>query len=148
MGDPVVFSGRSLHAGTATGPALVLDEPVSWWGGVDLDGTVVDVHHPQRGMSLTGRLVLLRSGRGSSSAASVLAEQVRTGAAPAGIVLAEPEEVLVVGALVAAELYRRALPIGVLAESDHERLAERCRRATPTLDVTADAATLTVKVQP
>ena len=48
--------------------ALVLTEPLSLWGGMDpAIGLLIDARHPQRGMSLTGRIVVMPSGRGSSS---------------------------------------------------------------------------------
>jgi predicted aconitase with swiveling domain len=103
--------GRTLHAGTAGGTVLRLDEPLSFWGGVGEDGRVVDVRHPQYGQSLAGRVVVMRSGRGSSSSAAVLAERLRTGTAPAALVLGSCDTILVVGALVAAELYDVHLPI-------------------------------------
>ena len=48
--------GRTLVAGTAEGSALVLDEPLSLWGGLDpRTGEIVDVRHPQRGANVTGQ---------------------------------------------------------------------------------------------
>jgi predicted aconitase with swiveling domain len=65
---------RTLVAGQASGPALVLEEPLSFWGGVDTEtGDIVDVHHPQRGENVSGRVLVMPSGRGSSSSSSVLA---------------------------------------------------------------------------
>ena len=99
------------------GRALVLDEPLSLWGGMDpATGEIVDAHHPQRGARLTGRVVLMPSGRGSSSSASVLAEAVRAGTAPAAIVLGEPDLILAIGSAVAEELYGVSVPIVVAPE--------------------------------
>ena len=40
---------RTLVPGNAEGRALVLDEPLSFWGGVDPEtGDITDVRHPQR----------------------------------------------------------------------------------------------------
>ena len=107
------------------GRALVLDEPLSLWGGMDpATGEVIDVHHPQRGASLAGRVVVMRSGRGSSSSASVLAEAVRAGTAPVAIVLAEPDLILAIGATVAEELYGRAVPVLILPPADISAIAD------------------------
>jgi predicted aconitase with swiveling domain len=96
------------------GAALVLSEPLSLWGGMDpATGELIDAHHPQRGASLAGRVVVMPSGRGSSSSASVLAEAARAGTAPAAILLAEPDLILAIGALVADELYGVRIPIVV-----------------------------------
>jgi predicted aconitase with swiveling domain len=111
-----VIERRVLVEGHAEAAALVLDEPLSLWGGLDpASGRIVDVRHPQQGEVVTGRILVMPSGRGSSSSATVLAEAIRLGTAPAGIVLGEPDEILAIGALVAAELYGAQLPIVVAA---------------------------------
>ena len=98
-----------------TGRALVLAEPLSLWGGMDpATGVLIDAHHPQRGASLAGRVVVMASGRGSSSSASVLAEAVRAGTTPAAILLGEPDLILAIGSAVAEELYGRSVPVVVL----------------------------------
>jgi predicted aconitase with swiveling domain len=105
---------RTLVAGDAHGPALVLDEPLSFWGGVDpATGDIIDVHHPQRDANVAGRVLVMPSGRGSSSSSSVLAESIRAGTAPAALVLGEPDPILALGAIVARELYGRTIPVVV-----------------------------------
>jgi uncharacterized protein len=97
------------------GRALVLDEPLSLWGGIDpATGEVIDAHHPQRGANVTDRVLVMAAGRGSSSSASVLAEAVRAGTAPVAIVLGEPDLILAIGAAVGEELYARSVPIVVV----------------------------------
>jgi predicted aconitase with swiveling domain len=115
-----------------TGTALVLDEPLSLWGGMDpATGTIIEPRHPQRGESLTGRVVVMPSARGSSSSASVLAEAVRLGTAPAAFVLGEGDLILAVGAAVAEELYGVEVPVVVAAP---EQLAEIPPGATVRID--------------
>jgi predicted aconitase with swiveling domain len=107
-----VLDGRVLFDGEARGVALVLREPLSLWGGLDPEtGVVIDAHHPQRGTVLTDRVLVMPSGRGSSSSSSVLAEAIRTGHAPAAILVSEPDLILAVGAAVGAELYGHRLPV-------------------------------------
>lgn len=109
----------------AVGRAILLDEPLSLWGGMDpATGELIDGHHPQRGASLAGRVVVMPSGRGSSSSASVLAEAVRAGVAPAAILLAEPDLILAIGSTVAEELYGRTVPIVVLPRDELQAIAE------------------------
>ena len=61
-----MIDGRVLVAGEAKGSALVLDEPLSLWGGLDpTTGSIVEASHPQRGASVTGRILVMPSGRGS-----------------------------------------------------------------------------------
>jgi hypothetical protein len=103
---------RVLVGGAASGEILHLDQPLSLWGGLDPStGVIIDRSHPQAGQSITGRIVVMPHGRGSSSSSSVLAEALRLGTAPAGFVLGEPDTILVIGALVANRLYSTMCPI-------------------------------------
>ena len=100
------MDGRFLVAGPIDGTALVLAEPLSFWGGLDpLTGEIVEANHPQRGEVVTGRVLVMPSGRGSSSSATVLAESIRLGTGPGGIVLGDADEIVTIGALVAESLY-------------------------------------------
>jgi predicted aconitase with swiveling domain len=110
---------RVLADGAADGRALVLDEPLSFWGGVDpASGEIVDTRHRQRGASVAGRVLVMAAVRGSSSSSSVLAEAVRAGNAPAAILLGEADLILAVGAAVAEELYGRRVPVLQLTLDD------------------------------
>lgn len=120
-----MMDGRILVDGRAEGRALVLDEPLSFWGGLDPEtGTIVEVGHPQRGAVVTGRILVMPSGRGSSSSSTVLAEALRLGTGPAGIVLGEPDEIIAIGALVAAELYGKDVPVVVAVGDELSLVAD------------------------
>lgn len=104
----------TLRSGTAEAPLLVLDEPLSLWGGVEIrTGEIVEQGHPQCGESVAGKILVLPHGRGSSSSSSVLAELLRSGLGPVGLVLDRPDSILVVGAIVAEALYGTPCPIVV-----------------------------------
>lgn len=114
---------RVLVSGSARGEALVLEEPLSFWGGVDPStGRITDRRHPQHGALITGQVLVMPFGRGSSSSSSVLAETIRVGTGPAAIVLSDPDPILPVGALVAQELYRQTVPIVVIPEEAHRTI--------------------------
>jgi predicted aconitase with swiveling domain len=103
---------RVLIDGEAVGELFVLQRPLSFWGGVDPEtGLITDRAHPQHGRSLTGRVVAMPHGRGSSSSSAVLAETLRRGAGPAAIVLGEPDQIVVTGVLVARMLYGVECPV-------------------------------------
>lgn len=115
-------------AGAATGPVLALDEPLSFWGGVrEHDGVIVDVHHPQHGRCIAGSVLVMPGARGSSSSSSVMAELVRGGHAPAAILMGTADPILVVGALVAQELYQVLVPIVVLTHDEYETAVHSAR---------------------
>lgn len=114
---------RPLVPGSASGEALVLEEPLSLWGGLDPgSGVIVEARHPQHGVSVRGRVLVMPAGRGSSSSSSVLAEAIRLRMAPLAILLAEPDEIVVIGALVAQLLGHRTCPVAVLRQADYDRI--------------------------
>jgi predicted aconitase with swiveling domain len=113
-----------LIPGDASGAIIRLDEPLSFWGGLDpTSGTIIDQRHPQVGENLSGRVLVMEYGRGSSSSTGVLAESIRLGTAPLAIVLAEADMIVMLGALVAHELYGKACPVVVANRTIFDSLA-------------------------
>ncbi|MBD9440352.1 aconitase X [Pseudomonas sp. PDM04] len=106
------LKGRSLIPGSAQGALLFADVGLSFWGGVDpCSGEVIDRHHPLCGEHLAGRVLAIPSGRGSCTGSSVLMELISNGHAPAALVLAEADEILTLGVLVAQTIFGRSLPV-------------------------------------
>ena len=138
-------NARAYASGTAEATALVLREPVSFWGGIDVDsGRIIDRSHPDAGTSVTGTVLVMRGGRGSSSSSSVLAEMMRKGTGPAGIVLTVADPILPVGVVVAGMLYGKSCPIVVcsvdgISTTDLVRIDAKAD-GTGTLTVTSQAA--------
>jgi predicted aconitase with swiveling domain len=121
----VVLTGRVLVDGSGRGPLLRLDEPLSFWGGVDpIAGTVIDARHPQRGLSIAGTVLALPAARGSSSSSSVLLELVAQGKGPAAILLGEADAILALGAVVAREMGWPPPPVLELDPAAQARLPE------------------------
>ena len=117
--------GRVLVGGVGAGPVLRLEAPLSFWGGVDpATGRIIDRRHPRCGESVSGRVLVMPYGRGSSSSSSVLLEGVRLGTAPAAVVLRELDGILALGAAVARELYEQSPPVVLLAPADWEAVRE------------------------
>jgi predicted aconitase with swiveling domain len=118
-----VAAGRALHPGEGAGRALVIG-PLSFWGGVDWhDGRIIDVHHERHGATVAGRVLVMPHGRGSSSAAVVLAETIRNGSGPVAVVTRSTDVILLVGAMAAVELYGRVCPIVELDAAAFDRVA-------------------------
>lgn len=119
-----------LVSGSAAGEVLVLDEPLSFWGGLDTTtGEIIDRNHPQFGSFVTGRIVVMPYARGSSSAANSLAESIHRGTGPAAIVLAEADAIVVLGAIVPGELYGKWCPVVVAGDAVRSRLVTGGRAA-------------------
>ena len=105
-------AARSILAGTAEGPVIATDVALSFWGGVDpATAGVIDVHHPLHGASIAGGILLMPSSRGSCTGSGVLLDLALTGRAPAALIFSEAEDVLTLGALIAAEMFARPLPV-------------------------------------
>jgi uncharacterized protein len=135
---PSILLGEVLLPGAATGPVLSLAEPLSFWGGFNAtSGAVIDRRHPQCDLVLSGHIVIMTAARGSSSGSSVLGEAIRLGTAPKAFLVAERDAILVVGAMVASELYGIACPIVRVTAADLETL----RTASAlSVDATGDRA--------
>jgi predicted aconitase with swiveling domain len=132
------WQARTLVPGLAEGASVVLAEPLSFWGGYDAPrGLISDRRHPDLGRSVAGRILVMTASRGSSSASSVLAEAIRAGTGPAGIVLRQTDPILTVGAMVALELYAKACPVVVASAADWQRICEAPRLALEAGEATA-----------
>jgi len=115
--------GRVLSPGVGQGEALVLSAPLSLWGGLDPEtGEIIDQRHPGWGHIVTGRVLVLPGGRGSSSASSVLLEAVRRQTAPAAILTLERDGILALGVIVARELYGSAPPLLMLQATAYQQI--------------------------
>jgi len=106
------LSGTFFVSGEASGPALVLPSPLSFWGGVDPQtGAIIDQTQPACGTKLAGKILVMPSGRGSSSSSSVVAEVIRNGLGPVAIVMQRPDPIITAGAIVARSLYGIICPV-------------------------------------
>jgi len=114
----------TLAPGEAEGAPLRLSEPLSFWGGLDVEtGHIIDRHHPEVGACVAGRVLMMAAGRGSSSGSAALAEALRRGVGPVAILLLRRDGIVIVGALVAAELYGLVCPVALIAPGDWETIA-------------------------
>lgn len=139
------LSARSILAGTASGPIIAAGEALSFWGGVDpATGKVIDVHHPLHGVTITGGILMMPSSRGSCTGSGVLLDLALTGRAPAALIFSEAEDVLTLGALIAAEMFGKSLPVLRLS---HDAYGALCRAKTATIsetEIVADGVTIPV----
>lgn len=110
--EACALQGRSLVAGRAEGELLFAEMGLSFWGGVDpFTGEVIDRHHPLSGQNLAGRVLAIPSGRGSCTGSSVMMELLSGEHAPSALVLAEADEILTLGVLVAELLFQRSIAV-------------------------------------
>ena len=116
------IDGRSLHGGSASGEVAKLSDTISFWGGIDMSGTIIDQAHPQAGTSIAGKIAALPGSRGSSGTPAALCEMLRRDTGPAAILVTEPDTNIVVGAMVAAELYEVDCPVVLIEPAQFDNL--------------------------
>jgi predicted aconitase with swiveling domain len=96
------LTGRIIKSGHCEGDALVSPEPLSFFGGVDATtGVVVEPGHPLQGQSIVGRVLVFPTAKGSTVGSYSLYRLKKAGLAPVGIVNAESESIVAVGAIIA-----------------------------------------------
>jgi len=94
------------------GDVVVCNEGLSFWGGVDPDtGVIIDIHHPNFGEQLSGKIVLMPTSRGSCSGSGVLLQLAQNGNAPAALIFRENEDILTLGAMIAERLFNKKIAI-------------------------------------
>jgi predicted aconitase with swiveling domain len=106
------LQGRLLLPGEASGPVLKLAAPISFWGGVDPEtGSISDPRHPNHGMCIRGRVLVVPVTVGSSSSSAVMLELLRNGKAPTALLLGNTDAILLLGVVVARELGYPTVPV-------------------------------------
>ncbi|MEM7694044.1 MAG: DUF126 domain-containing protein [Pseudomonadota bacterium] len=112
----MALTGHTLYAGDGAGPLLRLTAPISLWGGVAAKTGIITARgHPQCGKSLARTVAWLPGLIGSSSSASIMLELINNGVAPAAVLLARSDAILVTGCIVAGEMGLRAPPVVLCA---------------------------------
>jgi len=97
----IILKGRVIKAGRSAGEALVSPVPIGFLGGVDPEtGQIVERGHPLEGQPIAGRVLVFPTGKGSTVGSYTLYRLARSGQAPAGIINAESEPIVAVGAII------------------------------------------------
>jgi len=97
----MILQGRKVAKGKATGEAIVSSDGISFYGGVEPEtGNVVEKGHPLEGQSITGKILVFPTGKGSTVGSYTLYQMKKLGTAPAAIVNKEIETIVAVGAII------------------------------------------------
>lgn len=118
-----VLRGQTLVAGTAAGTLLWSDVGLSFWGGIDpASGSVIDRHHPLGGRCVRHAVLAIPGGRGSCTGSSVMLELLLSGNAPAALILAGRDDILLLGVLVAMRMFGHSIPVVSVSAQDFAAL--------------------------
>jgi len=95
------LKGRIISKGIVEGEALVTNQPISFYGGVDPDrGVIVEKGHELEGKEIKGRILVFPNGKGSTVGSYTLYRLKKNGVAPGGMINKECETVVAVGAII------------------------------------------------
>jgi predicted aconitase with swiveling domain len=95
------LKGRRIYKGIAEGEAIVTKDGISFYGGVDPDtGKVVEVGHELEGQSITGKILVFPTGKGSTVGSYTLYRMKKNHTAPAAIVNEQIDTIVAVGCII------------------------------------------------
>jgi hypothetical protein len=95
------LKGRKIYKGIAGGEAIVTKDGISFYGGVDPDtGKVVEVGHELEGQSITGKILVFPTGKGSTVGSYTLYRMRKNKTAPAAIVNEQIDTIIAVGCII------------------------------------------------
>jgi predicted aconitase with swiveling domain len=96
------FHGRQIVAGYTSGAALVSKKAISFYGGVDpTSGIITEKDHDLEGQSITGKILIFSTGKGSTVGSYTLYRLKANKKAPLAIINAESEPITAVGCILA-----------------------------------------------
>lgn len=97
-----ILNGRSVVKGRVEAEALVTKEALSFMGSINpKTGYVIERGHELEGECLGGKILVFPTAKGSTGGSYMLYDVVKNGVGPAGIINAEAESIVVIGAIVA-----------------------------------------------
>ena len=95
------LTGRKIYKGVAEGEAIVTKDGISFYGGVDPDtGKVVEVGHELEGQSITGKVLVFPTGKGSTVGSYTMYRMKKNNTAPLAIVNKEIDTIIAVGCII------------------------------------------------
>ena len=95
-----ILVGKKVVGGTAEGEALVAHEPITFLGGVNpATGVLVEKNHELQDRSITGKVLVYPTGKGSTGGSHRIYDMSVRGTAPAAIVNLRAEPITAIGAI-------------------------------------------------
>jgi predicted aconitase with swiveling domain len=93
--------GRKIYKGMAEAEAIVTKDGISFYGGVDPDsGKVVEVGHELEGQSVTGKVLVFPTGKGSTVGSYTMYRMKKNNTAPAAIINKQIDTIIAVGCII------------------------------------------------
>ncbi len=113
------MKGRMISPGKAEGEALVSEDPIGFYGGIDAKtGVVIEKGNELEGQSVKDRVLVFPCGKGSTVGSYVIYGLKRNGVAPAAIVNQETETIVATGVILAGIPCVDSIEIGKIKTGD------------------------------
>lgn len=97
-----VIKCRKISKGYVKGEVLVTKDPLSFLGGVDPHtGIIIDQSHELYGEKISGKILVIPSGKGSTVGSYVIFQMAKSKTAPKAIISIKAEPIIATGAIMA-----------------------------------------------
>lgn len=97
----IVLRGRTIVGGSVEGEALVTNQTISGWGGIDpKTGTIIELRHELRGTSFKDKILVFPGAKGSSGWSAFFHMTRLNGVAPKGFIFNKMSTKIALGLVV------------------------------------------------
>ncbi|MFW9954345.1 MAG: DUF126 domain-containing protein [Candidatus Thorarchaeota archaeon] len=95
------MKGRKIFGGKVRGEVLATSDDISFYGGCDPEtGVIVEKGHQLEGQSISGKILVFPTGKGSTVGSYVLYSLSKAGKAPLAIVNKATDPIVAVGCII------------------------------------------------
>jgi len=113
------MKGRMISPGKTESVAIVSEEPIGFYGGIDIKtGIVIEKDHPLEGRSVKDKILVFPCGKGSTVGSYVIYGLKKNGVAPSGIINKETETIVATGVILAGIPCVDQIEIGKIKDGD------------------------------
>jgi len=97
----MILQGRSIYPGIVYGEALTTKMGISFYGGIDPEsGIILEKGHELQGISISGKILVFPTGKGSTVGSYTLYRLSKNGMAPVAIINSSCETITAVGCII------------------------------------------------
>ena len=98
-----IIKCRKISRGQAQGKVIISSDPLSFLGGVDPQtGNITDQNHELYLQNISGKILVIPSGKGSTVGSYVIFQMAKNKTAPLAIIAMEAEPIIATGAIMAS----------------------------------------------
>lgn len=97
-----IIKCRRISKGQVQAPVLLTRDSLSFLGGVNPEtGIITDTNHELYGQEITGKILIIPSGKGSTVGSYIIYQMYKYKTAPLGLIALEAEPIIATGAIMA-----------------------------------------------